>query len=174
MNDDELVRAVAAGDHIALRELFNRHAPWVAGRLRRVLPAHAVEDVIQETFIAVWRSARSFAADGEVGAWIWGIARRQAAMWSRKHQRPAPEWTLQAPSDPATRAIAKVDLQQALAEIGPEGSEPRELVRLMFLEDRPVAEIAERLGIPEGTVKSRVFRIRRLLRSALGGGEGER
>ena len=55
---------------------------------------------------------------------------------------------------------------------GPPGSEQRELVRLVFVEDRAVADVADRLGIPEGTVKSRVFKVRRLLRAALQQGGG--
>ena len=58
MDDDELIAAVAGGDDTALRELFNRHSPWVAARLRRVMPPDVVEDALQETFIAVWRGAR--------------------------------------------------------------------------------------------------------------------
>ena len=57
MDDDELITAVAAGGDAALRELFSRHAPWMAARLRAVLPAADVEDVLQETFLAVWRGA---------------------------------------------------------------------------------------------------------------------
>src|SRR5438309_9205819 len=74
--------AVANGDHVALRDVFTRHAPWLAARLRRLLPADAVEDVLQETFIGVWRGARGYQADGRLGAWLWGIARRQAAQWA--------------------------------------------------------------------------------------------
>jgi hypothetical protein len=55
MNDDELIAALAAGDDAALRELFTRHAPWLAARLRAALPPPDVEDVLQETFLAVWR-----------------------------------------------------------------------------------------------------------------------
>ena len=60
MDDDELIARVAAGDDTALRELFSRHAPWLAARLRAVLPAAEVEDVLQETFLAVWRGARGY------------------------------------------------------------------------------------------------------------------
>lgn len=88
MGDERLVEAVAAGDGRALRELFDRHAPWLAARLRRTMPAHAVEDVLQETFIAVWRGAKGYKGEGAAGAWIWGIARRQAALWARKNGRP--------------------------------------------------------------------------------------
>jgi RNA polymerase sigma-70 factor, ECF subfamily len=167
MNDDALIAAVAAGDHIALRELFEAHAPWLAARLRRLLPADAVEDVLQETFIAVWRGARAYRAQGAVGAWLWGIARRQAAMWARRYGRPEPRWEPPGADDPATSAAQRADLQRAFARLGPAGSEQRELARLLFVEDRPLAEVAGLLGVPQGTVKSRVHRLRRLLRAAL-------
>ena len=82
MNDEDLVATVATGDDTALRELFRRHAPWLAARLRSVLPAADVEDVVQETFIGVWRGAAGYRPDHPVGGWIWGIARRQAALFS--------------------------------------------------------------------------------------------
>jgi RNA polymerase sigma-70 factor (ECF subfamily) len=172
MDDDELMAAVASGDHTALRELFDRHSPWVAGRLRRGMPAGAVEDVVQETFIAVWRGARSYAGRGEVGAWVWGIARRQAAMWARKAGARAEaeletELERAATEDFAPAAMRRADVQGALAALGPEGDEQRELARLVFEEDRSVADVAARLGIPEGTVKSRVYKVRQRLQAAL-------
>lgn len=170
-HDDQLIAAVAGGDHAALRELFTRHAPWLAARLRRTMPASAVEDVVQETFIAAWRGAGRYRATGEPGAWLWGIARRQAALWARRHGRPDPIVTPGAAEDPAATAARNVDLARALAALGPEGCEGRELARLVFLEDRPVADVAARLGIPEGTVKSRVYALRRRLQAALRGGD---
>src|SRR5215472_16283272 len=89
MADTDLVAAVAAGDDMALRELFSRHAPWLAARLRSVLPAADVEDVVQETFIGVWRGAAGYRPDGPVGGWIWGIARRQAALLLRRRGQTA-------------------------------------------------------------------------------------
>jgi RNA polymerase sigma-70 factor (ECF subfamily) len=79
MDDDELIAAVAAGDDVALRELFSRHAPWLAARLRTALPPADVEDALQETFLAVWRGAAGYRPAGVAGGWLWGIARRQAA-----------------------------------------------------------------------------------------------
>jgi len=169
MNDDELIAAVGAGDQMALKTLFERHAPWIAGRLRRTLPVDAVEDVVQETFIAVWRGAGTYTGGGEVGGWLWGIARRQAVNWLRKHGRVAPEIVPAVARDPATVAIARADLQRAVATLGIEESE---LLRLLYVEDRPVAEVAQALDIPAGTVKSRAFRLRRTLQAALGIGEG--
>lgn len=84
-SDLDLLRAVASKDDRALRALYERHAPWLAVRLRRNLPVSAVEDVLQETFLAVWRGASRFDGVGEPAAWLWGIGRRQASLWLRRH-----------------------------------------------------------------------------------------
>src|SRR5258708_16440085 len=84
MDDDELIAALAGGDDVALRQLFFRHAPWLAARLRAVLPAAEVEDVLQETFLALWRGAGGYRPGGAAGSWLWGIARRQAALLLRR------------------------------------------------------------------------------------------
>jgi RNA polymerase sigma-70 factor (ECF subfamily) len=177
MDDHELLLAIGRGDETALRTLFDRHAPWLASRLRRGLPTHAVEDVLQETFVAVWRGARAYRAEHEVGAWLWGIARRQAATWYRRNGRAEQDQTLDQPfeaadgrsthADPTAEAADRVDLDQALAGLGPKGDPARELARLVFVEERSMTDIAGRLGIPEGTVKSRVHRLRRQLRATL-------
>ncbi|HWV34790.1 MAG TPA: sigma factor, partial [Thermomicrobiales bacterium] len=87
-HDDVLIAAIARGEERALRILYERHAPWLAVRLRRTLAASAVEDVLQETFLAVWRGAGRYQSTGDVAAWLWGIGRRQAATWARKHGNP--------------------------------------------------------------------------------------
>jgi RNA polymerase sigma-70 factor (ECF subfamily) len=175
MDDDGLVARVAAGDDTALRELFSRHAPWLAARLRAVLPAAEVEDVLQETFLAVWRGAGGYRPCGAAGGWLWGIARRQAALLLRR-RGPAPAalpdgiTAGREARDPAEAALARADLAAAVAAIGPPGAPEREVWRLLYEEDRPVAEVAVMLGVPPGTVKSRAHRTRRLLRAALRGG----
>ena len=90
MDDDELIgaRASGDGDDTALRELFSRHAPWLAARLRKTLSPDDVEDVLQETFIAVWQHAKTYQARGTPHAWLWVIARNQAAMLLRKRGQP--------------------------------------------------------------------------------------
>jgi len=176
MDDDDLVARVAAGDDTALRELFGRHAPWLAARLRAVLPAADVEDVLQETFLAAWRGARGYRPQGACGGWLWGIARRQAALLLRRRgSADQPAWTMlpddlaagPGAPDPAEAALARAGLEEAVAALGPAGSPEREVWRLMYEQDRPVAEVAELLGVPPGTVKSRAHRARRLLRAAL-------
>jgi RNA polymerase sigma-70 factor (ECF subfamily) len=183
MDDDDLVARVAAGDDTALRELFGRHAPWLAVRLRAVLPAADVEDVLQETFLAAWRSARGYRPQGACGGWLWGIARRQAALLLRRRGPVTPAGQAGAAlpadlpagpdgSDPADIALARADLEVAVATLGPDGSPEREVWRLMYEQDRSVAEVAELLGVPPGTVKSRAHRVRRRLRAALRVPEG--
>lgn len=168
MDDDELIAAVAAGDDTALRELFMRHAPWLAVRLRRVLVADAVEDVLQETFLAVWRGARSYRPEGAAGGWLWGIARRQAALWIRRDRRGGVPGPVAAP-DLAEAVLTRIELDVAVESLD---SAEREVWRLLYEEDRSVAEVSRAMGIPEGTVKSRASRARWRLRRAFGQ-EGE-
>ena len=172
MDDEELIVSLAGGDNTALRQLFDRHAPWLAARLRKALPSDDVEDVLQETFLAVWKNAGTYQPRGTPAAWLWVIARNQAALLLRK-RGPAPQALLdegRPVSDPAEAAATRTDLDvAAAAALGPPGCPDREVWRLLYEEDRPVAEVAELRGVPEGTVKSRAHRARRLLRAALGG-----
>src|SRR5688572_11542589 len=76
--DAELLAAASEGDRGALRELYDRHAPWLLLRLqRRSSDPGIVEEVVQDTFLVVWRRAADFAGTGEVAAWIWGIGIRR-------------------------------------------------------------------------------------------------
>ena len=176
MNDDELIAAVAGGDDSALRELFSRHAPWLAARLRSVLPAADVEDVLQETFLGVWRGAAGYRPEAAAGGWLWGIARRQAALYLRRSGPAALALPAvlaadgQHAADPADAALSRAALEEAVVALGPAGSPEREAWRLMYVEDRPVAEVAALMGVPVGTVKSRAHRVRRLMRAALRNG----
>jgi RNA polymerase sigma-70 factor (ECF subfamily) len=183
MDDDELITRLAGGDDTALRELFTRHAPMLAARLRAVLPPSDVEDVLQETFLAAWKGARSYRPDAiaghsKVGGWLWGIARRQAALLLRRRGPAAASLPdlltlgavglpgLPMPNDPSQAVAAQAQLASAVGALSPAD---RQVWQLMYVEDRPVAEVAKLTGVPEGTVKSRAHRARRLLRAALGG-----
>jgi len=181
MDDDELITRLAGGDDTALRELFARHALMLAARLRAVLPPSDVEDVLQETFLAAWKGAGSYRPQEKAGGWLWGIARRQAALLLRRRGPataalpdllepaaaglPGPGF----PGDPAQLVNASAELASAVGTLSPAD---RVVWQLMYVEDRPVAEVARLTGVPEGTVKSRAHRARRLLRAALGGGLG--
>jgi len=76
--DPELLAAVAGADLGAMRLLYDRHAPWLSARLtRRCNSPEAVADVLQDTFMALWKGADRWRGDGEVAAWLWGIAARR-------------------------------------------------------------------------------------------------
>jgi RNA polymerase sigma-70 factor (ECF subfamily) len=181
MDDDELITRLAGGDDTALRELFTRHAPMLATRLSAVLPPSEVEDVLQETFLAAWKGASSYAPQAKAGAWLWGIARRQAALLLRRRgpaTAPLPDLLAPGtaglrgsvgPDDPGQSVTTASQLASAVGTLSPAD---REVWQLMYVEDRPVAEVARLTGVPAGTVKSRAHRARRLLRAALGGGFG--
>jgi RNA polymerase sigma-70 factor (ECF subfamily) len=172
MDDDELITRLAGGDDTALRELFARHAPMLAARLRAVLPPSDVEDVLQETFLAAWKGAGSYRAEERAGGWLWGIARRQAALLLRR-RGPAtatlPDLLEPGPAglagsgfagDPAQLLTTASELASAVGLLSPAD---REVWQLMYVEDRPVAEVATMTGVPEGTVKSRAHRGQRQL-----------
>jgi RNA polymerase sigma-70 factor, ECF subfamily len=180
MDDDELITRLAGGDDTALRELFTRHALMLAARLRAVLPPSDVEDVLQETFLAAWKGARSYRSEEKAGAWLWGIARRQAALLLRRRgpaTAPLPDLLQPGttglpgsfPGDPAESLANASQLASAVCALS---SADREVWQLMYVEDRPITEVARLTGVPAGTVKSRAHRARRLLRAALGGDAG--
>jgi RNA polymerase sigma-70 factor, ECF subfamily len=178
VDDDRLIGRVAGGDDAALRELLVRHGPWLAVRLRVVMPAADVEDVLQETFLAVWRGAGGYRSQGAAGGWLWGIARRQAALLLRRRGpstaalTESEEASGEGLGDPAEVAQWRADVGAAVCSLGSAEGPERELFRLLYEEDRPVAEVARLLGVPEGTVKSRAHRVRRLLRAGLGDRSG--
>src|ERR1700678_863305 len=121
MDDDELITRLAGGDDTALRELFTRHALMLAARLRTVLPPSDVEDVLQETFLAAWRGAGSYRSEEKAGGWLWGIARRQAALLLRR-RGPAAEALpdLLAPGgDPAQLLTTASELASAVSVLSP-------------------------------------------------------
>jgi RNA polymerase sigma-70 factor (ECF subfamily) len=173
-DDATLVRAVAAGDEAALRVLFDRHGPWLAARLRRRCnDEEVVADVISDAFVAVWRGAGRFRADGEPAAWIWGIAVRRLV--SRLRGRPVPEphdaVELDARAEPLRSAEEEVllgvehgDLGTALARLSPE---LRAVVQATILDGLSTREAARLLGIPQGTLKGRLRRAKAEMRGSL-------
>ena len=169
--DPELVAAVADGDRGALRELHERHAPWVIARLRRrCSDADVVAEAVQDTFVAVWRSADRWTGQGDPAAWIWGIAIRRLIGTLRARGRWAPvaradesDVTVGA-EDQVLLGVEHGDLAGALAQLSPE---LRAAIQATVLDGLTMREAARLLGVPTGTVKTRVMRAKQQLRGAL-------
>jgi RNA polymerase sigma-70 factor (ECF subfamily) len=164
--DRALVARTANGDESAFRLLYERLAERVFRYAFSLLHnRHLAEEVAQETMVVVWRQAGKFEGRSKVSTWVFGIARFRALDLLRKEQRGArvPEPTLAEP-DPAP---AIHDRERALGAIKTLPEEQREVVFLTFYEGLSYSEIAGMLGIPEGTVKSRMYYARRALAEAL-------
>ena len=169
--DTELVAAVGAGDRAALAALYERHAAWLHLRLaRRCADPDLVDDALQDTFVAVWRGAGRYQAEGEVAAWLWGIAVRRLVDAVRR--RPAATWRLaETPAKTVASAEEQVllgveygDLAGALDRLSPE---LRAVVQATVLDGLTTKEAGRLLGIPAGTVKTRMMRARAHLREDL-------
>ena len=168
--DVELLGAVAAGSRTALEELYRRHAPWLVLRLsRRCADPGLVDETVQDTFVAAWRSAGKYAGQGEVGAWLWGIAIRRLVDALRR--RPAapiplaePRETERSAEDRVLEGVHYGDLGGALRRLSPE---LRAVVEATVLDGLSTKEAATLLGIPAGTVKTRMMRARATLREEL-------
>lgn len=172
VTDAALLAAVAEGGTGALETLYRRHAGWLTVRLaRRCADADVVDEVVQDTFVAVWRSARRWSGDGEPAAWIWGIAiRRLVDALRRRPVRTAvlPEeyagGLVESAEDRVLVGVEHGELGTALARLSPE---LRAVVQATVLDGLTTREAAHLLGIPAGTVKTRAMRARLALRKEL-------
>jgi RNA polymerase sigma-70 factor (ECF subfamily) len=169
-SDEALLQAIAGGDRAALRVLYERHAPWLTLRLaRRCADPDTVDDAVQDTFVAVWRSARRYDGRGAVGAWIWGIGVRRLIDAIRRRPRrefASHERTADAPSaeEQVLLGVEHGDLGGALNRLSPE---LRAVVQATVLDGLTSREAGRLLGIPTGTVKTRMMRARTELREEL-------
>lgn len=172
----ELIAAVAISkDRQAFAALFERYAGRVKGWLMRTGAApELAEDIAQETMLAVWRKAATYdPARASASAWLFAIARNQRIDRLRRDQRSRAHLIheMEAPDNPeqpdelVDAAERGARVRDALALLP---DEQARVVQLSFFEDHPHAEIAERLGIPLGTVKSRLRLAMTRLREALG------
>ncbi|QSB12985.1 sigma-70 family RNA polymerase sigma factor [Natronosporangium hydrolyticum] len=175
LDEGELLRRVARGDRSAFDEFYRRTAPWLTVRLRRrCADEDLVAEVLQETYLAVWRSGGSVAHDAARGSavgWLWTIAARRLvdAFRRRARRERLPAALAVEPVAPAAeeQVLADrmdADLEQALLAL-PENL--RQVLRAMVLDGLTVRETSLLLGMPEGTVKTYARRARIALREAL-------
>ncbi len=172
--DRELAIALRDGDEDAVRALYARYGGLVFTVANRVLgDRERAEEVTQHTFLQAWRNADSFEPGRAFAPWLATIARRAAIdVQRRERRRPAGALDDADAGDPALVTLppsaeqieAVWDVRAAIDDLVPE---EREVVRLQHLEGYSHAQIAERLGVAVGTVKSRSHRAHRRLASRL-------
>ncbi len=172
--DHALLARVADGDRVALELLYRRHARWLTARLQARCGDPDLADLaVQDTFLAVWKSAKKFRGDGDVGAWIWGIgARRLVDQLRRRRSTPIDPSVVATSLDAGESAPSSEDehlavdgaASSAVAALEPE---LRAVFVLTVVDGLSTREAARALGIPQGTVKTRAMRARQLLRAEL-------
>ncbi|MEJ7793205.1 MAG: sigma-70 family RNA polymerase sigma factor [Gaiellaceae bacterium] len=173
LSDEALVALVARSDETALAELYDRIGGIAYGLAFRVLRDESLaEDAVQEAFLGLWRTAGSFVPErAKASTWLLTLVHRRAVDLVRREQRrrsdpleDAPEPTTDSAEDDAWLRLERERVQGALAQLP---DQQREAIELAYYGGYTQSELADRLGQPLGTIKSRMFsglaRLRELL-----------
>ena len=166
-----LIDQFKAGDPDAVRAVYRRYAGAVHTVARSVVgrDPELCADVVQQTFTKAWQAAHRFDGDRDLAPWLYSIARRTAIDAVRAERRPtrgdhAPETDVGVTTISFEQTWEAYEVRTTLDGLPPD---EREVVRLAHLEGLTHAEVAERLGVPVGTVKSRMHRAHRRLAAGL-------
>jgi RNA polymerase sigma-70 factor (ECF subfamily) len=173
VEDSGLMARIARADKIALEALFLRHQTRVFRFIHRIVRNEAAaEELTNEVFLDVWLHARSYEGRSSVTTWLLTLAHNRAVSALRKRREDA--WDedeangIPDAADDAEIAVQKADkgrlLRRCIDALAPEY---REVVDLVYYHERSIAEVSEILGIPEGTVKTRLFNARKRLSELL-------
>ena len=172
-SDEQILEAVGRGDDDALGVLYDRFGRLAYGLAYRILRDQALaEDAVQEAFLAVWRSADGYKRErAKPSTWILTVVHRRAVDLVRREERrrgepleAAPEPTAGPADEDASPRDRRAAVQSALRELP---GDQRQALELAYYGGLTQSELAERLGVPLGTIKSRMFaglgRLRELL-----------
>jgi RNA polymerase sigma factor (sigma-70 family) len=174
LSDEALVLLAARSQETALAELYDRYGRPAYGLALRVLRDEALaEDAVQEAFLGVWRTASRFMPErGTASTWILTLVHRRAVDLVRREQRrrtdpleSAAEPGAGSVDDEAWLRLQRERVQHALRQLP---DQQREALELAYYGGFTQSELAERLGLPLGTIKSRVFAGLARLRELLG------
>jgi RNA polymerase sigma-70 factor, ECF subfamily len=172
-SDEVLIGRIASGDRLAMQALFARHHVRVYRFVLRLVRNEATaEDLISDVFLDVWRQAGKFEGRATVSTWMLSIARfKTLSELRRRGEEELDAETAGAIEDHADDpevALAKKDkgavLRQCLSKLS---AEHREIVDLVYYHEKSVEEVAGIVGIPEATVKTRMFYARKKLSELL-------
>ena len=175
VTDEELASKVAAGDESALALLLQRYERGLAHFIHRQTGGRDVEDIFQESWLRVVRNAKRFDPTRKFSTWLFQITVNLCRDWWRNPPPPAAE-TIDRPGESSVtnesgaqgRVDARIDADRLLARLP---IEQREVVILRYYHDLRESDVAEILGVPKGTVKSRMHSALRKLNAVVRSGE---
>ncbi len=168
-SDENLIARLKGGDKLALQTLYARHNVKVFRFvLRLIRDEAAAEDVVSEVFVDLWRNPAGFEGRSQVATWLLAIARNKA--WSllrKKKDSEIDDEALGAIEDDSDdpEVVAQKKSKGELLRVCLErlSAEHREVIDLIYYHDKTVEEVATIVGVPEGTVKTRMFHARKKL-----------
>ena len=172
-SDELLIARIAKGDRLAMQVLYGRHHVRIFRfGLRLVRDEQVAEDLISEVFLDVWRQAGKFEGRSAVSTWLLAITRFKALSALRKRKdaeldeeaAAAIEDTSDDPETTAQKKDTSLVLRKCLEALTPDH---REIIDLVYYHEKSVEEVAEIVGIPENTVKTRMFYARKKLAEEL-------
>jgi len=169
LSDEVLVAKIAKSDRPAMQVLYARHHVQVYRFILRLVRNEATaEDLVSEVFLDVWRHAEMFGGRSQASTWLIAIARFKALTWLRRRgETPLDEATAAAipdTSDDPETVMRKKQQSQILRDcLARLSLKHREIVDLVYYQEMTIAEVARIVGIPEATVKTRMFHARRQL-----------
>lgn len=171
-SDEALLARIAAGDKAAMRLLYDRIADPLYRFLRaRLRDRFEAADLMQDTFLEVWRGAGRFQGRSSARTWIFGIARHRCLDRMRRGGREIPaepdETIADGGPDPEAVAEAASDAARVRGCLEGLSGPHRAAIELAFFQDLGYAEVAEIEGIPVGTVKTRILHAKQLLKRCL-------
>ncbi len=168
-SDERLIARLRGGDKLALQALYARHNVKIHRFvLRLVRDEAAAEDVVSEVFVDLWRNPAAFEGRSEVSTWLLAIARNKAlSLLRKKKDGEIDDEALAAiedeSDDPEIVAQKKSKGELLRACLARLSAEHREVIDLVYYHDKSIEEVAAIVGVPEGTVKTRMFHARKKL-----------
>src|SRR5215203_4895941 len=174
-SDEALVLAIATGDKQALQVLFGRHNVRVYRFVLRFLNDEAAaEDLVSEVFLDVWRQANRFEARSQVATWLLAIARNKAlsALRRRSTEELDDEVAefIEDPADNPEVTMQKKQRNSILADCLTQLSAAhREIIDLVYYHEKSIDEVAKIIGVPQNTVKTRMFYARKRIAELMNG-----
>jgi RNA polymerase sigma-70 factor (ECF subfamily) len=172
-SDERLLESIATGEKAAMHVLYARHNVRVFRFILRIVgDASTAEDLVSQVFLDVWRTAGQFEGRSQVSTWMLAIARFKAltALRNRRHEDIDQEEVMQIADSSDTpealmdRTQTSATLRKAIAKLSPAH---REIIDLVYYHEKSVEEVGQIIGIPQATVKTRMFYARKHLADLL-------